>query len=94
MAHQQPMYGTVQSPVASVAQPQTGTGGYKAPVGIITGGVQIVLGVAFIIVGVVPFCIDFWGFFEAAGWRIWGGVVSMMYGISLYIHYCYQRLNI
>ena len=82
MAHQQPMFVTTQSPVASLVQPQTGTGGYKAAVGKITGGFQIVCGVFSIIAGVCAIVfakyVDYPTVFDIAGWPIWGGVVSMI----------------
>ena len=78
MAQQQPEYGAVQSPVASVAQPETGTGGYKAAAGKITGGFQIVCGVTSIIAGVCNAVFTNYDIFDHTGWPIWGGVVSMI----------------
>ena len=53
MAQQQPVFVTIQSPAALVAQPRTGTGGYKLAAGRITGIIQIACGSAFIICGVL-----------------------------------------
>ena len=74
MAQQQPVFVTIQSPVATAAQPQTATGGYKQRAGKITGIIQIACGTASIILGVAAIC--FWSPLSPVGWPIWGGIVS------------------
>ena len=73
VAQQQPVFVTIQSPAASVAQPQSGTGGYKKAAGISTGVIQIICGSLSIILGIASIFNSFLGII---GWPLWGGTVS------------------
>ena len=86
MAQQQPVFVSTQSPVASVAQPQRVSGGYKAAAAKITGAFQIVCGEVSIVAGIcaVVFGRRYYEFaFNIAGWPIWGGVVSIIIVIEI-----------
>ena len=86
MAQQQPVFVTIQSPVASAAQPQTG--GYKERAGKITGGIQIACGIVSIIFGIAG--IVFWSPLSPVGWPIWGAIVSInySYGLDKLVYIC------